>query len=254
MYNNDTNIDEILESLWECEEKEGSLVTLDKIQNICKIQIHHSLLNKMVSLDLINLDKDKISFTKKGRKRGRLIIRRHRLTDVLLFHILGYREHSRREKIACETEHNLQPEMVEGICTLLGHPSISPDGEKIPPGSCCLEKRGKFEATIVDLTRLSPGESGTIAYLLPTSHQKFDKLTSFGLLPGTSLTLIQKKPAYVIISDNTEIALDKASASEIYLSKNEENTIEPNSDKMKDKTKNLSFFSRLKARFFKNFS
>ncbi|MGM0597671.1 MAG: metal-dependent transcriptional regulator [Myxococcota bacterium] len=254
MQNKDTKIDEILESLWECKEKEGSTISLEEVQDLCKIQIENDLLEKMASKKLINLDKNKISFTKKGRERGRLIIRRHRLTDVLLFHILGYQEHSRREKVACKTEHNLQPEMVEGICTLLGHPTISPDGNKIPPGSCCLEKQGRFEATIVDLTRLSPGESGTIAYLLPANHQKFDKLTSFGLLPGASLTLIQKSPAYVIVSDNTEIALDATSASEIYISKNEEISIETESEKKKNKPTKLSFLSRLMARIFKSHS
>ena len=210
-------IDELLEALYTASEQgTPALEQLNQLSKVPFTQAHISLLHEagfLVSTE------EPLTMSAAGIERGRAVIRRHRLTDVLLYHVLGMKEHEQRERIACETEHTLLPEMMEGICTLLGHPSHSPDGEPIPPGECCLREAHSVDSAIVKLSRLKPGESGRVAYIKPKSHSRFERLNSFGLIPGTIVTLLMDRPAYIIKFEHTELALDLAAVDDIYVTK-----------------------------------
>jgi DtxR family transcriptional regulator, Mn-dependent transcriptional regulator len=240
--NKEVVIDEILESVWRALEKGDP--SLSAVSEICTIPFEEEILHEMVTSGLLLLKDGKPEFTDSGENRARTIIRRHRLTDVLLYHILGYKDHERREKIACETEHNLLPEMAEGICTLLGHPSFSPEGEPIPPGTCCERESFSVESAVVKLASLKVGERARVAYIKPKNHAKFQKLTSFGLIPGVKLQLVMSNPAYVVGYEHTELALDREAVDDIYVTRF--SVANPVEDKKEEDTVSEGFWVKFK--------
>ena len=60
-------------------------------------------------------------------------------------------------------------------------------------------------------------ESGRITYIKPTSHANFHQLISFGLHPGVVVTVHRRHPVFCIKFENTELAMDKDIASNIFV-------------------------------------
>jgi len=126
------DIDEHLEALWHLLENDESDV--DSFRRYTKGAFDEDTLNTLKIDDYITLDGDRIKLTGKGYTRAEQIIRRHRLAERLLTDVLGM-ESGDIETGACEFEHIIAPELVEGICTLLGHPRECPMGEEFPKGN-----------------------------------------------------------------------------------------------------------------------
>lgn len=176
--------------------------------------------------DLSNLEQEglvvlrghRVVLTPSGRELAEDIIRRHRLAEVLLSSFLGL-DRERASAIGCIVEHDLRPEMVDSVCTLLGHPSTCPHGNPIPAGACCRQGRTSIESQVVPLSSLTPGEQGRVLYVRPRNHQRLHRLTSLGLTPRVVLEVHQRRPAYCIRFENTELAIDRDVADDIYVTR-----------------------------------
>ena len=70
---------------------------------------------------------------------------------------------------------------------------------------------------MVELSTVKSGHSGTIAALKTQDEATIRKLMALGVMPGISLTLEQKFPSYIIKVGRTRAALDRETASTIYL-------------------------------------
>lgn len=208
--------EEILETVWTAAEEGAS--TLAQLQERCPIEIGEADLDILCKRGEIQREGDRIILTKAGREVARGVVRRHRLAATLFGTILDM-DPQKREEIACQVEHTLLPEVEEGICTLLGHPTTAPDGLPIPPGHCCEVGQQAARSVIVDLTKLAPGDRGRITYIKPRDHERLHRLSSFGLTPGTVIELHQRNPAYCIRYEGTELALSQDVAEDIYVAK-----------------------------------
>lgn len=206
--------DEILEAMWTAEENKK--FSIDEIRRLCTVEFTDEDLSELESLDLIIKNKNKILFSVKGKEIAEHIMRRHRLAEVLMSSILKLKN-SEMERVACQVEHYLVPEVEESICTLLGHPEICPDGKPIPKGRCCHDGLKQVTNTVVSLMELKPGEQGKITYIKPCNHSNLHKLISFGLNPGVVVTLHRRKPAFCIKYENTELAIDEKIAQNIFV-------------------------------------
>ncbi len=206
--------EEILESIWSVGDRQNN--SLEAIRKRCTVKFTDADLDDLEQQELIIREKDNISLLDKGKSIAEIIIRRHRLAEVMVSSILKLKQ-SDMEDIACKVEHSLLPEVEESICTLLGHPEFCPDGKKIPRGRCCLGKSKVIDSSVVSLKELAPGESGKITYIKPDNHSSFHQLISFGLHPGVVVTLHRKNPAFCIKFENTELALDENVAENIYV-------------------------------------
>ncbi|MBF0243263.1 MAG: metal-dependent transcriptional regulator [Desulfamplus sp.] len=206
--------DEILEAMWTCEENKK--FSIDDIKKRCTIDFNDADLEELASMDLIVRNKNKILFSSKGKGLAENIMRRHRLAEVLMSSILKLKN-SEMERVACQVEHYLVPEVEESICTLLGHPEICPDGKPIPKGRCCQNRLRQVTNTVVSLNELKPGEQGKITYIKPGDHSTFHQLMSFGLNPGVVVTVHRKSPAFCIKYENTELAIDEKIAENIFV-------------------------------------
>lgn len=206
--------EEILESIWSVADRQNN--TIDAIRKRSSVSFTDADLDELERQELIIKDNDKITLADKGKSIAEVIIRRHRLAEILVSSILKLKQ-SDMEDIACKVEHSLLPEVEESICTLLGHPEFCPDGKKIPRGRCCSGKRKIIDSSVVSLRELAPGERGKITYIKPGNHTSFHQLISFGLHPGVIVTVHRKNPAFCIKFENTELALDEGVAENIYV-------------------------------------
>lgn len=87
-------------------------------------------------------------------------------------------------------------------------------GEKkmFDKGSSGALAAGSFAGAIPgarSLAEMAPGQSGKILSLNTRDQNQLRKLMAMGILPGVSVRLIQKHPAYVFQVGNTQIAVDR---------------------------------------------
>lgn len=157
-----------------------------------------------------------IELTEKGYRHATSIIRCNRLAERLLVDVLRVRDEL-VESSACRLEHILSEEVAESICTLLGHPRSCPHGNPIPPGACCRRVKTDVQPIVKPLSALRPGEEGSVAYISSRFHTRLTKLSSLGLMPGQIVTVKQVRPSFVVAYGETELAIEKDVADEIYL-------------------------------------
>ena len=164
----------------------------------------------------ITLQGDHIALTDKGSDAAKQIIRRHRLAERLLTDVLGMALGD-IEPGACEFEHVLAPELVDSICTLLGHPRECPHGGKIPEGECCRQAFTTVSSVVRPLADAQVGEEVKVAYVNTRSNSRMHKLSHFGIIPGARVSVHQRYPSFVIVCGSNQIALEEEIAREIYV-------------------------------------
>jgi DtxR family Mn-dependent transcriptional regulator len=144
------------------------------------------------------------------------VVRRHRLAERLLADVLDAWNEVNHEK-ACRFEHLLDRGLDDSICSLLGHPKVCPHGKPIPPGKCCLEKRGASSRIVSPLSILEEGQAGKVAYIYAPELSRLQKLTAMGILPGAAISVLQRFPAHVFQVGHTQFAVDREIADAIYV-------------------------------------
>ncbi len=214
MHNNNV-VEEMLEYIWIVEEEHGKAkreFLYDKFGQ----ETTDNALREMTEKGQTDLNDTTVILTESGKNKAKQIIRRHRLAERLLHDVL---EVSREtfERGACQFEHFINEEIVASICTLLGHPVVCPHGKNIPPGDCCLSVKRALAPVIRPLSKINPGVMAKLVYITTSSHTTLNRLSSMGVIPGLKLTVHQRYPSLVIQFGETELALDKDIAKDIYV-------------------------------------
>lgn len=209
------NLEEILELIWTMEE-ENKKVNKDALLKKINLPAAKNKLDTLIQRGYVKITNTNVDLTKKGRADARLIIRRHRLAERLLNDVLEVKEET-MDSSACKFEHFLDEEVTASICTLLGHPVSCPHGKAIPSGDCCERANREIKPVVMPLTDMRSGDKAKVSYIVTKHHERLDKLSSMGLLPGVQIRLHQKQPTYVIQMGETQIALDNAIARDIYV-------------------------------------
>jgi DtxR family Mn-dependent transcriptional regulator len=211
---------EILEALWTLEEK-GSAGIQD-IRREAATEVSSALVEALCREELIaHGPHDTVHLLDKGREMAEQIIRRHRLAERLICDVLGS-DVDDSEGAACEFEHLLAEGITSSICTLLGHPRYCPHNRPIPEGDCCRQAREDLKPIVVSCDMLSTGESARVAYLATREHSRLLKLAALGISPGVSIRLLQKWPSFVVQCEETEIAVEREVAQNIYVWQNQQ--------------------------------
>jgi DtxR family Mn-dependent transcriptional regulator len=208
------DIDEHLETLWHLLENDESDIA--RFKSHTKGTFDDAILKSLQADGYLTLDGEKISLTDKGFAQAEQIMRRHRLAERLLTDVLGMKLDD-IEVAACEFEHVLASELVESICTLLGHPRECPHGGRIPEGDCCKQVRKTVSSAVVPLSEVDVGVEVKVAYINTRSNSRMHKLSHFGIVPGTIISLHQRYPSFVITCGNHQIAIEEDIAKEVYV-------------------------------------
>ena len=207
-------VDELLELIWTMREKGVS--DLDRLlETTPDVEANH-ILRLMIKDDLFHVDGNRVVFKERGEEKAREIIRRHRLTERLLSEIFEMSEEEVEEE-ACKLEHILSPGVTESVCTFLGHPPTCIHGKPIPRGECCAKFKKEMKPLVIPLDELGLGEEGRIVFIAPKSHQRLDRLSTLGIVPGSIVRMHQKNPSHVLQIGETTLALDKDIVKDIYV-------------------------------------
>jgi DtxR family Mn-dependent transcriptional regulator len=122
--------------------------------------------------------------TREGRKVALELVRHHRLLEMFLVRVLGYRwdeVHDEAERL----EHVISERMEERIFDLLGRPELDPHGHAIPSVS------GKVRAeSHRALSEGKAGEKVTVQGVSDDDAGKLRELERRGLVPGTRLAVV----------------------------------------------------------------
>jgi len=207
-------VDEILELIWTLREKGVS--DMDKLLETTQDIEAKSILRAMDRDGLFQMEGNRMILKERGEEKAREIIRRHRLTERLLTSIFELSEEEVEEE-ACKLEHILSPGVTESVCTFLGHPPTCIHGKPIPRGECCSRFKREMKPLVIPLEELGLGEKGRIVFIAPKSHQRLDRLSNLGIVPGSVLRMHQKNPSYVLQTGETTLALDRDIVKDIYV-------------------------------------
>ncbi len=209
-------VDELLELIWTLRERGVS--DLNQLLAETKDEEARSILRMMIKDGLFEMEGNRVILKERGEEKAREIIRRHRLTERLLSEIFEMSEEEVEEE-ACKLEHILSPGVTESVCTFLGHPPTCIHGKPIPRGDCCAKFKREMKPLVIPLEELGLGERGRIVFIAPRSHQRLDRLSSLGIVPGSILRMHQKNPSYVLQIGETTLALDHEVVKDIYVKK-----------------------------------
>lgn len=202
--------EEILETLWVHNEK-GSAESMDL--EMAKVNPE---INYLLRSGYIKLMNDKLTLTDKGANEGRKIVRRHRLAERLFTDVLDIKK-KLVHPVSCQFEHLLQEGIEDDICILLGHPKTCPHGSPIPEGDCCRKSKKDVKKIISALSEFDVHQRGKVAYIYTKDNSILQKVIAMGILPGMTISLIQKYPSYVFQVGQSQFAVDKEIASVIYV-------------------------------------
>lgn len=174
-------------------------------------------IDELAKLGFIRRDAGHIHLLEKGKAEAQAALRRHRLAERLMVDVLDLKTQIVNEA-SCKFEHLLHEGLEDNVCTVLGHPKVCPHGKPIPSGRCCQEKAKKGQMKFISaLAELEVKNKGEIAYLHAKDNSQMQKLMSIGVLPGMSISLLQKFPSYVLQLGQSQFAIDKELASSIYV-------------------------------------
>lgn len=206
--------DEILERLWYAQEERRPIVAIADLQ--MNGEAAAAIEELAAAHQVRRHGAGALELTASGAERARGIVRRHRLAEILFTQVLEVDEHD-AEKSACEFEHMLAERVVDRVCTFLGHPPSCPHGLPIPPGSCCAVYAKKVDPLITRLVDLPLGATGSVVFIAPKSVSRLNKLAAFGVVPGTQVRLVERKPSVVLSCGQTSIAIEDEIGREIYV-------------------------------------
>lgn len=208
-------LDEILELIW-VRREEGDESVAGLLEHSPE-EGTEDILARLESEDLIERVGKSIHLKPQGEARAKMVVRRQRLAERLLADVLDVPLEESSQQ-ACLMEHILSPGVTDKVCAFLAHPPTCPHGHPIPPGVCCLDKKARsLEPVVMALPGLPPGIRARIVFIAPSVSARLDRLGSFGVVPGTEITLRQKHPSLVIEFGGTSLALEEDVAREIYV-------------------------------------
>lgn len=206
--------EEILELVWTL--REDGRATLSQLIEDTREEEPDRLIRELGEMGLLERSGDEIRLTREGEGRARAIIRRHRLAEVLLNNLFDL-DNQQIESSACQFEHILNKTVTESVCTFLGHPPVCPHGRAIPRGECCDRIRTEIRPLVMRLSDAGLSDLHRIVFITPKSRKRLEKLSSLGIVPGSRIRLLQRKPSFVLQIGETTVAVDRDITDEIYV-------------------------------------
>jgi len=183
-------VEEYLEGIYRLQEKSGVARTGD-IVKVLQV-VPGTVTNTVERLEREGMLRHEpyrgVKLTDKGRKIALDVIRRHRLSERLLTDFMRV-DWDKAHDAACKLEHGITDDVIKKLEKALGHPKTCPHGNPIP--TAC---GGIIEEKSEPLSTLKSKESGVIAKIKDETPEVLEYIAALGLLPGTSIEIIEKAP------------------------------------------------------------
>jgi DtxR family Mn-dependent transcriptional regulator len=154
------------------------------------------------------------TLTKSGEKIALEMIRHHRLLELYLKEMLGYKwdeVHDEAEKL----EHYISEQFEDKISELLNHPTVDPHGDPIPTkdGEMPVIKSKK-------LSRIMPDICCIVQRVKNQDSKILRKLENEGIIPGVEITVIdsEKEKGYLYLNvEGKKTKITNSLAAQIYV-------------------------------------
>lgn len=192
-------VEDALKFLFDCEYK-NLFCGLNTIAGHLNISIDKvtKLLDRLVSMGLIALDKDTFHLTDAGQSYALRIIRVHRVWEKYLADETGI-EQGEWHGDADQIEHHMSVEAADRLATQIGNPVFDPHGDPIP------SPIGEIPAhTGQSLSSLKEGDIATIVHIEDEPHTIFAQLMALGLYPGMQIYVLDITDGKISFAANGE--------------------------------------------------
>lgn len=198
------SIEEYLEAIYRLGEREEAATTTSVAKELKVAPASATqMLKKLAKQGYLKYTPYKgVTLTRKGKKIGKEILRKHRVMEKFLS-TLGLPK-SRVHKDACELEHHIPDELERAI-----HQRV--EGEKpLPPGA---------PSDVMPLTSLLDGQKGVISFI-GGGRGASQRLADLGLTPRTEITVVKSAlfhgPLMVCVRGTT-LAIGRGLAARVFV-------------------------------------
>jgi len=175
-----------LKALFNLANSQGE-ITLSELASRLQVSLPtaNSMVKSLQKSQWVNYEKYKpLTLTAEGQLLAASIIRKHRLTELFLVHVMKFGWEEVHE-VAEQIEHIHAPKFFERMDEMLGHPAADPHGSPIP------DLEGKLQQqSYVALSTVLPGQKVELLALSNSSTEFLEFLNSRGLSLGLTLTVI----------------------------------------------------------------
>lgn len=178
-----------------------------------------SMSKKLATLGLVtHAPYHGVKLTDSGRRVALEIVRHHRLLELYLAEVLGYRWDEVHEE-ADRLEHFISEEFEERIDALLGRPTVDPHGDPIPTKDLEI-----VEQTLIPLSQLAPGASAVITRVSDREPAHLRALAALGLVPTVRVRVREQCAEGLIhlLIEDIEQVVDLVLAGEVFVSRYQE--------------------------------
>jgi DtxR family transcriptional regulator, Mn-dependent transcriptional regulator len=182
-------IEDALKHIYKCEVNRRQ-PTVDSLAGA--LQITHNrvagLLTRMEALALLQMGKEGLRLTPKGRESALHILRAHRLWERYLAEETGFSEaewHGRADR----QEHALSPSEADALAAQLGNPTHDPHGDPIPSARGRFQRHGGRPLTAVEGDELL-----RIVHLEDEPEAVYAQLVAEGLHVGMPVRVVERTP------------------------------------------------------------
>lgn len=172
-------------------DREAGRISITELSN--KLEVSKPTANNMVkSLQeegwVIYQKYKPLQLTEKGRKAAARVIRKHRLTEMFLYEVMGFGWEEVHE-IAEQMEHIDSDKLFLRMDEMLDHPSFDPHGSPIP------DKNGDMvKQQLSVLIYMKSGETGKLMALTESSTDLLHYLNQCNIKLGVPIELIKVEP------------------------------------------------------------
>ena len=173
------------------------------------------MLKKLAEKDLVNYIKYQgVSLTEKGKKTAKMIVRKHRLWEVLLVEKLNY-SWDEVHDIAEQLEHIKSEKLINKLDDFLGNPTEDPHGDPIP--------NAKGQIVSIEkqlLSELSENQTGICVGVKDSSSEFLKYLDKQEIALGSRIEIIEKETfdlSIIIKVDSKELTISNKIAGNLFV-------------------------------------
>jgi Fe2+ transport system protein FeoA len=112
---------------------------------------------------------------------------------------------------------NAKFSVVDRLCAFLGLRAAGTRAEPAAAGECRAARPLHTEPFTMRIIDLPGGTSASIAFIDSKSAARIQRLAAFGIVPGSEVRVIARRPSCVLACGASSIALDEEIAREIYV-------------------------------------
>ena len=211
MNNERVLLEDALKYLFDCEYR-NSVCGLNSIAGNLNISVDKAgdLIERLLSLELINMTDQSLSLTDTGRSYALRVIRVHRIWERYLADETSVAQADWHNK-ADQLEHHVTSEQTEKLAAQMGNPVFDPHGDPIPTLTGEIpEPKG------ILLNHMKEGETGRIIHIEDEPRSIYEQLSVQGLYPGMNVYVADiAENKIVFIADGDEFTLTPLFASHI---------------------------------------